>query len=48
MDDVKVVDKTKKTGTIIKFYPDDTIFTTVEFDYKTIVKRVRQQAYLTK
>jgi len=48
MDDVKVIDKTKKTGTIIRFYPDDTIFTTVDFDYKTIVKRVRQQAYLTK
>ncbi|NDK10128.1 DNA topoisomerase (ATP-hydrolyzing) subunit B [Candidatus Gracilibacteria bacterium] len=47
--DVEVVGKTKKTGTIIKFYPDASIFKmTTEFDYKTIKNRMRQQAYLTK
>ncbi len=47
--DVEVVWKTKKTGTIIKFYPDDSIFKiTTTFDYKTIKNRLRQQAYLTK
>jgi DNA gyrase subunit B len=47
--DIEVVGKTDKTGTIIKFYPDASIFKiTTEFDYKTIVNRLRQQAYLTK
>lgn len=47
--DIEVVGKTNKTGTIIKFYPDASIFKiTTEFDYKTIQNRLRQQAYLTK
>jgi len=47
--DIEVVWESKKTGTIIKFYPDPSIFKiTTEFDYKTIVSRLRQQAYLTK
>jgi DNA gyrase subunit B len=47
--DVEVVWKTKKTWTIIKFYPDPTIFKiSTTFDYKTIKDRLRQQAYLTK
>ncbi len=47
--EIQVVGKTKKTGTIIKFYPDATIFKiTTDFDYKTIKNRMRQQAYLTK
>ena len=47
--DIEVVGKTNHTGTIIKFYPDESIFKeTTEFNYKTIVDRLRQQAYLTK
>ena len=47
--DIQVIGKTDKTGTIIKFYPDASIFKiSTEFDYKTIVNRLRQQAYLTK
>ncbi len=47
--DIEVVWKSNKTGTIIKFFPDPSIFKiTTEFDYKTIVSRLRQQAYLTK
>ena len=47
--DIEVVGKTKTTGTIIKFYPDEDIFKiTTKFDYKTIKNRLRQQAYLTK
>ena len=47
--DIQVVGKTDKTGTIIKFYPDAEIFKiTTDFDYTTIVNRLRQQAYLTK
>jgi DNA gyrase subunit B len=40
--------KTDKHGTIVRFWPDATMFTTVTFDYDTIKVRLRQQAYLTK
>ena len=47
--DVKEVGTTKKTGTIITFFPDPEMFTeTLEMDYNTILTRVRQQSYLTK
>jgi DNA gyrase subunit B len=36
------------TGTVITFYPDPSVFTTVEMDYKWIVDYLRHQAYLTK
>ncbi len=41
-------EKTKKHGTIVRFWPDAEMFTTVEFDYDAIRTRLRQQAYLTK
>ncbi len=41
-------EKTNKHGTIVRFWPDATMFTTVVFDYDTIKTRLRQQAYLTK
>ena len=46
--DVKEIWTTKKNWTIIQFWPDDTIFETIEFDVSTVVNRIRQQAYLTK
>lgn len=46
--DVKEIGKTTKTGTLITFYPDPTIFETVELDYKWAVNYLRHQAYLTK
>lgn len=48
--DLKVVGKTTKdhTGTEITFYPDDTIFESVKFNYDTILDRLRHAAYLTK
>lgn len=46
---LKVVGKTTKTGTIITFYPDPTIFKeTITFDYKWVVSYLRHQSYLTK
>jgi len=45
---VKVVGKAEGTGTSILFEPDDSIFETVEFNWKTIVSHLRQQAHLTK
>ena len=48
-ENVKVIWKSKKHWTTIRFYPDATIFKeTIKFDYNTILKRLRQQAYLTK
>lgn len=46
--DLEEAGKTSKTGTKITFYPDPEIFPVLEFDYKTILNRLRQQAYLTK
>lgn len=49
IEDVKPIWKSGKTGTIIKFWPDESIFKiSTTFDYKTILSRLRQQAYLTK
>jgi DNA gyrase subunit B len=36
------------SGTIMTFYPDETIFETVVFDYQWVVDYLRHQAYLTK
>jgi len=46
--DLKQIGKSKQTGTEITFYPDETIFQTVEFNYETILDRLRHAAYLTK
>ena len=46
--ELKILGKTDKRGTLITFYPDKSIFDTTEFDFQTIVNRLRQQAYLTK
>lgn len=48
VDEIKPIGKSDKTGTTIKFYPDAEMFSTLDFDYKTILTRLRQQAYLTK
>ncbi len=50
---VKAVGKVEKndprqSGTSITFYPDASIFETVNFKYKTVLEHLRSQAYLTK
>lgn len=45
---VRVVGPTKRTGTTIKFLPDDTIFPVIAFDYDTLEKRMRELGYLNK
>ncbi|MFA5352026.1 MAG: DNA topoisomerase (ATP-hydrolyzing) subunit B [Candidatus Gracilibacteria bacterium] len=46
---IKEVGKSNATGTKITFYPDAEIFKhTTKFDFDTVLKRIRQQAYLTK
>jgi len=41
-------ESTKKTGTYIKFKPDNTIFQTIEFQYKILHDRLRELSYLNK
>ena len=48
VDEIKPIWKTDRTGTTIKFYPDAEMFTALDFDFKTVLVRLRQQAYLTK
>ena len=43
-----VVGKSLATGTKVTFMPDDRIFETVEFDYATINKHIKEQAFLNK
>jgi len=45
---VKKIGASKESGTIISFKADDTIFETVEYEFKRVVEHLRQQAYLVK
>ncbi len=38
----------EKTGTRVTFFPDASIFDTIEFDFDTLKTRLRQTAFLTK
>ncbi len=40
--------KSSRTGTTIVFWPDDTIFETIEFSFDTITRRLQQMAFLNK
>lgn len=44
---VKMLGKTGTTGTIVNFFPDDTIFDTMEFKADVIADRLRELAFLT-
>ena len=43
---VKVVGETTKHGTRQHFWPDETIFTTVNYDYNTLANRMRELSFL--
>ena len=45
---MKIVGKSKTTGTTIRFWPDDTIFETVVMDYEVLANRFQEMAFLTK
>ena len=42
------IGKTKKTGTKITFYPDASIFSTIDFDWDILANRLRELAFLNK
>ena len=39
---------TSKTGTTVRFLPDDTIFSSINFSYTTIAERMQESAFLIK
>ncbi len=43
---LKTTGKAKKTGTRVCFYPDNTIFKSIHFEYSIIAERLRELAYL--
>ncbi|MDD2392222.1 MAG: DNA topoisomerase IV subunit B [Bacilli bacterium] len=45
---LKKLDKTNKTGTKVRFMPDDEIFSNPTFSYSTIVERLQECAFLLK
>lgn len=46
--EIKEVGKSTDNGTTIIFWPDASIFETIDFDYEIILDYLRHQAYLTK
>jgi len=45
---VVVIGETDRTGTTITFKPDDTIFTTVDYNFEILESRLRELAFLNK
>jgi len=48
LSDIKIVGQTDKTGTTVRFKPDNTIFITEKYDYEILVSRLRELAFLNK
>ncbi len=45
--DLTIIGDTQETGTLVRFKADPTVFTeTTEYDYETLQKRLREQAFL--
>ena len=45
---LKKLGTTSKTGTTVRFLPDDTIFSSINFSYITIAERMQESAFLIK
>lgn len=46
--DLEIIGESEETGTKIQFFPDEEIFDTTDFDFKTLMKRFREMAFLNK
>ncbi len=46
--ELEVLGETSRTGTIITFKPDDTIFNTTEYRFEILASRLRELSYLNK
>ncbi len=46
--EVKTIGKADKSGTIVTFKPDDTIFQTTEFNFEILAARLKELAFLNK
>ncbi len=44
--DLRVVGKSDSTGTTVTFYPDEEIFSTLQFDFSVVTTRMRELAFL--
>ncbi len=45
---LKKIGTTNKTGTTVRFLPDDTIFSSINFSFTTICERMQESAFLLK
>jgi len=45
-EELKVTGDSSETGTTVRYWPDETIFTTVEIDYEIVSRRLRETSYL--
>ena len=45
---LKKVGKTNRTGTLVRFMPDDRVFEDITFDLETVSKRLREIAFLNR
>ncbi len=46
--DIKIIGRTKNTGTIIKFLPDNSILQETEFDFELIQQKLQHASFLNK
>ncbi len=45
-EDMRVIGKTDRTGTVVRFHPDPEMFDDTVYDYETLHVRMREQAFL--
>lgn len=45
---LKKIGETNKTGTMVRFMPDESIFSTTHFSFSTICERIQESAFLIK